>query len=94
MKTITIPRKLANSILADAAVILGEATGRSYAGRGCCNPASLCRLADALGYHTSDPEMNAWIKKNRRKLEKMMEAHPGEFRDLGHAAAVLHTAGK
>jgi hypothetical protein len=88
-KTITISRKLGNELLKTHAALMGELTGKSYVGRS-CEPASICRLAEALGLPTPDPELNAWIKPKRKKLEKILAEDPRVARNIGHLAWLLN----
>ena len=90
-KTIRIPRKLGDELLKVHAALMGELTGKSYVGRE-CEPAAICRLAEALGYPSPDPELNQWIARRRKRLERVLAEKPSMARNLGHLAYVLNRA--
>lgn len=89
MKTITIPRKLADDILKIHAAMMGQMTGKSYVGRS-CEPVCIIRLAEAMGYPTPDPDLNKWIKPKRKELEQILAENPDVARNIGHLAWLLN----
>lgn len=68
-KTITIPTKLAESILDDIENILRQHTGKNYGLRG-FTLASIDKLATAAGWETPCRHLNKMIAKERTQLRK------------------------